>query len=108
MLENIYSFKITEDTIIEKILDDPNLAINHIVLKPEEKLPEHNANSNVYLVILKGLLTIKLDLQEQAEYSAGNIINIPYGARMNITNKSHHILEFLVVKAPNPKNYGGN
>jgi quercetin dioxygenase-like cupin family protein len=68
-------------------------------------LPEHFSNSNVYMIIVRGILTIKLGEQEEKEYTQGNIINIPYDVKMNINNFNDEILEFFVIKAPNPKNY---
>lgn len=107
MLEKKYLFKVSDDSILEKIVDDEDVVLNHIIFKHGEGLPEHNSNSNVYLVIIKGTMTIRLNDQESNEYSTGNIINIPYGIKMKIDNNADSILEFFVVKAPNPKNYGG-
>jgi len=107
MLEKNYKFKNSDEKAIEKIVDDENLLLNHMVFKNGEGLPEHFSNSNVYMVIIRGTMTIKLDDQEQQKYSKGDIINIPYNVKMNINNFNDEILEFFVVKAPNPKYYGG-
>ncbi len=106
MLEKIYRFVNSQDKLIEKIVDDENLALNHVICNLGEGLPEHFSNSNVYLVIMKGILTIKLDEQEPAKYGQGNVVNIPYHVRMNINNFDDDILEFFIVKSPNPNNYG--
>jgi len=107
MLEKSYGFKITEEKVIEKIIDDDNLALNHMVLRKGEGLPEHFSNSNVYMIITKGTITIKLDEMGAKQYTKGSIINIPYNLNMNISNFEDETLEFFVVKVPNSKHYGG-
>lgn len=105
MLEKVYLFS-TEDTKnIEKLIDDEPLLINHMVLTKGTGLPEHYSNSNVYMIIIRGKMTLKLDEQEAHQYTGGQIINIPYHSKMNVNNFDDDILEFFVVKSPNPRNY---
>ncbi len=103
MLENSFSYKITEEKAIERIIDDPNLHINHMVLPKGEALPEHDTNSNVYMIIVRGTMDIRLADQESHQYEAGTILTIPYKTRMLAKNAGSETLEFFVVKAPNPK-----
>jgi Cupin domain. len=103
MLEKKYEFKVSEEKMVEKIIDDENLVINHMVFTKDSGLPEHFSNSNVYLIITKGRMTIILNDGEPAVYEKGSIVNIPYKTKMNIKNLSDEILEFFVVKAPNPR-----
>lgn len=107
MIEKNYKIKNSNEKLIEKIVDDDNLLLNHMILTKGTGLPEHFSNSNVYMVIVKGTLTIKLGEQEEKRYSKGEIINIPYNTKMNINNFDDEILEFFVIKAPNPKFFGG-
>lgn len=107
MLEKNYKFKDCTKKIIEKIIDDDNLLLNHMILTKGTGLPEHFSNSNVYMIIVKGILTIKLGEREEKKYSQGDIINIPYNVKMNVNNFDDEVLEFFVVKAPNPKYFGG-
>ncbi len=51
-------------------------------------------------------MTLTLDDQEPHHYPSGQIINIPYKLKMNVNNFEEDVLEFFVVKSPNPKNYG--
>lgn len=107
MLEKRYSVTIAEEglreRIIEKIVDDDNVVINHMLLIKNTGLPEHYSNSNVYLIIVSGNMTIKLDGNEPNIHSKGSIINVPFNTKMNINNYSEELLEFFVVKAPNPR-----
>lgn len=103
MIEKNYKFKNSSEKTIEKIIEDDNLLLNHMILTKGTGLPEHFSNSNVYMVIIRGILTIKLGEQEEKEYPQGDIVNIPYNIKMNINNFNDEILEFFVIKAPNPK-----
>lgn len=106
MLERVYDVSIQDTKIIERLVDDDNVAINHMVLTKGTGLPEHYSNSNVYMIIVRGTMTIKLDENEPQKYTAGHIINIPYNIKMNVNNFEEEVLEFFVVKAPNPRHYG--
>lgn len=105
MTEKTYSFSSSEAKLIEKIIDDENVAINHIVLAQGDRVPEHFSNSNVYLIIVRGTMWLKLDEQETRLYPAGTIVNVPYQIKMNISNQGPQVLEFFVVKSPGPRHF---
>ncbi|MCQ1530338.1 cupin domain-containing protein [Lutispora saccharofermentans] len=105
MLESKQGFAITDEKTIERIVDDENVNINHMVLNNGEGLPEHYSNSNVYMIVIRGTISLRLDDQDTHIYSKGSIINIPYNVKMNVFNDHKETLEFFVVKAPCPKNY---
>lgn len=107
MLAKNYQFSVTESKVIEKIIDDENINLNHMVLTLGTGLPEHHANSNVYMIVIRGVMSIKLDDEEEKLYGPGNIIKIPFKTKMNVNNKHDELLEFFVVKSPNPKDYRG-
>lgn len=104
-IEKRYAFTQTENKIVEKIIEDEHVGINHMVLRKGEALPEHFINSNVYMVIARGTITLQLGEQEPHDYLSGNIINIPYNIKMNASNRGDAVLEFFVVKAPSPTHY---
>lgn len=103
MSERIFQFKTSEENLVEKIVDDANVVINHIIATKGSGLPEHSTNSNVYLLITKGRMAISLNDARPEMYENGNILYIPFKTKMNIKNLSDEILEFFVLKAPNPK-----
>lgn len=105
MIEKIYNYSLKNEKVIEKIISDDNLALNHMILTKGTGLPEHYSNSNVYMIIIKGVMSIKLDDQEIHEYTKGDMLNIPYNTKMNVNNFHDEVLEFFVIKAPNPKDY---
>ena len=99
MIEREYKLTKTNEKIIEKILFDENLHYLHMVLNKDEALPEHFTNSNVYMTVIRGKLSIGLD-----EYEAGTMLKIPFQTKMNVRNLHFETLELIVVKAPAPKN----
>lgn len=105
MIEKNYKYQVIDEKIIERIVDDENIHLNHMVLTKGTGLPEHFSNSNVYMIIVRGTMSIKLDDQDYNIYAVGDILNIPYNTKMNVENHHDEVLEFFVVKAPNPKDY---
>jgi quercetin dioxygenase-like cupin family protein len=105
MIEKAYNFSTDDKKNIEKIIDDDAVMINHMVLPKNEGLPQHYSNSNVYMVIIRGKMSLKLDDQQTKSYTQGQMINIPYHTKMNVNNFSEDVLEFFVVKSPNPRHY---
>lgn len=104
-IERRYAFTQTETKIVEKIIEDEHVGINHMVLRKGEALPEHFTNSNVYMIIARGTITLQLGDQEPHDYQSGSIVNISYNIKMNASNKNDTLLEFFVVKAPSPPYY---
>lgn len=105
MLEKVYVFSKENEKNIEKLVDDNNLLLNHMVLPKDERLPEHYSNSNVYMIVVRGTLTLQLGDQDPQRYESGRIITISYNTKMNVNNFDEDVLEIFVVKSPNPRNY---
>ncbi len=104
-IETLYNFKQTDSKLVERIIEDKNVGINHMVLNRGEALPEHYTNSNVYMIIVRGQITLQLAEQEAHRYPAGSIINLPYNVKMNASNQDEATLEFFVIKSPSPPYY---
>ena len=105
MINKIYNFSLTDGKAIEKVVDDPVAMINHMVLPKGECLPTHKANSNVYMIVVKGAVTLELDGTPAQTYPKGSILNIEYGTLMSVCNTNDALLEFFVVKAPAPSHH---
>jgi len=103
MVEKIYDYSLEESKKVEKIIDDDPMMLNHMVFPTDQGLPEHYSNSNVYMVVVRGTVTLQLDEQEPHKYEKGKIINIPFHTKMNVNNKDEEVLELFVIKAPNPR-----
>lgn len=102
MIEKTFSLDFSGNPIVEKVVMDENVHYIHMVFANGEGLPEHFANSNVYMTVLQGTLSIALDEQEDHRYEAGTLLKIPEGTKMNVRNKDEATLELIVVKAPAP------
>jgi len=103
MVEKRFEFAKTDSKVIERIIEDDNVAINHMVFNKGDKTPEHYANSNVYMIVARGQVTLALNDQEPTTYPAGSILGVPHRTKMNVSNQSDDTLEFFVVKAPGPR-----
>ncbi len=102
MVEQIFKYSSSDEKAVEKIIQDDNLHYIHMVFGRNEGLPEHFANSNVYMTVVRGILSIGLDDIEIHEYSAGTVLKIPGKTKMNVKNLHEAVLELFVVKAPAP------
>jgi len=102
MIEKTFQMTKGEEKTIERIIADEHINYNHMILPKGDSLPLHYSNSNVYMTVVRGRVSIGLDDQEMHEYDFGTIINIPNGIKMNVTNKHDDTLELIVVKSPAP------
>ena len=107
MIETEFTLAKGTERTVEKVIQDDNLDYIHMLFNKDEGLPVHYSNSNVYMTVLQGTLTIGLGDQEDHHYPAGTLLQIPYKTKMNVRNMDADLLELIVIKAPAPKNYPG-
>jgi quercetin dioxygenase-like cupin family protein len=105
MIEQEYQLSKSDEKSVNKVIKDDNLDYIHMRFNKDEGLPQHYANSNVYMTVLQGTLSIRLDDQEVKTYSAGTLLKIPYKTKMNVNNRHEELLELIVIKAPSPKSF---
>ena len=103
MIEKEYKLSRGNEKAVEKVVFDENVHYLHMVFNKDEGLPEHFSNSNVYMTVVRGKLSIGLDEQDIHEYEAGTLLKIPFQTKMNVGNQNDETLELIVVKAPAPK-----
>ena len=103
MVEQIFKLSVGDEKAVEKVIFDDNIHYLHMVFNKNEGLPEHFSNSNVYMTVIRGKLSIGLDEQDVHEYEAGTLLKIPFQTKMNVKNLHDETLELIVVKAPAPK-----
>lgn len=103
MIEQIFKLSTGNEKAVEKVVFDENVHYLHMVFNKDEGLPEHFSNSNVYMTVIRGRLSIGLNDQEIHEYESGTMLKIPYQTKMNVRNVHPETLELIVVKAPAPK-----
>ena len=103
MIEQIFELARGNEKAVEKVVFDENVHYLHMIFNKEEGLPEHFSNSNVYMTVIRGMLSIGLNDQDIHEYEAGTLLKIPFQTKMNVKNLHDETLELIVVKAPAPK-----
>lgn len=103
MIEQVFKLSTGNEKIIEKVLFDENIHYLHMILNQNEGLPEHFTNATVYMTVVRGTLTLKLNDENPNEYENGTLLKIPINTKMNAKNLYPKTLELIVVKAPAPK-----
>ena len=99
-----YTFSLkAQEKVVEKVVDDENVVINHIVLPQGDSLPPHRGNSHVHMIVLRGTLTLKLGEAAPKSYPSGEIVPILFQTPMEVSNQDKEPVEFFVIKSPNPK-----
>ena len=104
MVEQVFKLETGDKKSIEKVIFDENLNYIHMIFNKGEGLPEHFSNSNVYMTVHRGTLSIGLDGGEVREYDKGTLLKIPINTKMDVRNLNDAVLELTVIKAPAPKN----
>ncbi|HQJ40644.1 MAG TPA: hypothetical protein PK449_03715, partial [Exilispira sp.] len=61
MVENVFKLKKSSQKLIEKVIMDENIHYMHMVFGKDDSLPTHFTNSNVYMTVLRGNLSIDLN-----------------------------------------------
>lgn len=102
MIEQVYEMSTEDEKAVERVIQDENIHYIHMVFNKNEGLPEHFSNSNVYMTVVRGTLSIGLNDQEVHQYNKGTLLKIPVNTKMNVKNVLENVLELIVVKAPAP------
>ncbi len=102
MTEQVFNLAETGEKTMERVLQDGNIHLNHMVLPQGEGFPGHAANATVYMTVMRGRLSITLNDQPPHAYPKGTVLKIPLGTQMRGTNEDPEVLELLIVKAPAP------
>lgn len=103
MIEQVFKIASGNSKVVEKVIQDENVHYMHMIFNKDEGAPEHFSNSNVYMTVVRGKLSIALNEQDMHEYPASTVLKIPMGTKMNVRNLHDDTLELIVVKAPAPK-----
>ena len=102
MIEQVYEMSTEDEKAVERVIQDENIHYIHMVFNKDEGLPEHFSNSNVYMTVVRGTLSIGLNDQTVHQYDKGTFLKIPVNTKMNVKNLFENVLELIVVKAPAP------
>lgn len=89
-----------------KVVDEQHLLIMQAALKPGQMVPQHDANSNVHILVLEGAITLNLNGQDTPAIK-GDLVPVAFRTPMNIRNTSKADATFLIIKTPNPSEMAG-
>lgn len=103
MIETVYSLASGNQNVVEKVVMDENVHYVHMIFNKGEGLPKHLSNSNVYMTVIRGLLSLSLDGNQTNCHTAPTLLKIPQGIEMHVRNEDDDVLELIVVKAPAPQ-----
>ena len=84
-----------------QLVDEKHLLVMQVALKPGQQVPQHNANSNVHLLIVEGQIIVTLDGKDTVAIK-GDILPVTFKTRMSIRNAFKENASFLILKSPNP------
>lgn len=102
MIEQIFPLYQGDEKKINKVILDENVQYLQMVFNQNEGLPEHFSNSNLYMTVIRGCLTIALNDEPANEYKAKTMLKIPVNTKMNVNNRHSETLELIIVKVPAP------
>ena len=60
MIEQVFGLSMGDEKAVEKVIFDENVHYLHMLFNTNEGLPEHFSNSNVYMTVVRGRLSIGL------------------------------------------------
>ena len=84
-----------------QLVDELHLLVMQVALKPGQQVPQHNANSNVHLLIVEGQVVVTLEGVDTVA-AKGDLVPVAYKTLMSIRNASGENASFLILKTPNP------
>lgn len=84
-----------------KLVDNKHLFMMQAALKPGQMVPQHNANSNVHLIILDGEVVINLSGKDIIA-KKGELVPVAFKTSMSVKNNSNANATFVIIKTPNP------
>ncbi|MEA4821028.1 MAG: cupin domain-containing protein [Erysipelotrichales bacterium] len=102
LVEKVFYNTQTNEKTIEKVIIDDNVHYLHLVFPKGDGLPIHQSNANMYMTVIRGLLSIGLNNNDTQIYTKGTVLNIPCNTTMNVRNEDEDILELIIVKTPVP------
>ena len=84
-----------------QLVDEKHLLVMQVALKPGQQVPQHNANSNVHLLIVEGQVIVTLAGKDTVA-ARGDLVPVGFKTPMSIRNASKENASFLIIKTPNP------
>lgn len=99
MIEKVIEYSSNQQDNLKNLVCNDSLIINHVVIKPEQSFPAHITEHEVYIIIVNGQLSIRLNDQPNHTYRSGQMISVPKGVMSGISNPTNIQAELFVVKS---------
>lgn len=93
-----FKYTITDQDLFENVITDEHLILNHVVLEAGKQFPKHNTDALVYIIVIKGAITLKAFDSYAQTYSNGDVVHIPYDVSSELANLTDKPAELFVVK----------
>lgn len=97
-MNNVIPLTASTTKKIERLVEDPQFHLVHMIFNPDEGLPIHPAHANLYMTVLSGTLSIQLNDEPLLIVRAKSVVKVPFGTVMNVRNLHPDQLELLVIK----------
>jgi quercetin dioxygenase-like cupin family protein len=97
-MNNVIPLTASTTKKIERLVEDPQFHLVHMIFNPDEGLPIHPAHANLYMTVLSGTLSIQLNDEPLLIVRAKSVVKVPFGTVMNVRNLHPEQLELLVIK----------
>ena len=79
----VYPYTITDQEIFENVFKDEKLLMNHVIVPPGKVFPKHPTDAIVYILIVRGELSLAVENSEPETFKVGQLANIPKGSYLN-------------------------
>ena len=99
MIEKVSEYNIQQSEALRNLETNDSFILNHVVIDPGQSFPAHVTEHDVYIIIAKGQVSIKINDQSLHNYKSGNMISFPKGVVSGISNNSESQTELFVVKS---------
>lgn len=100
-----FSFSTGDASLRERVVDQPdrwNLLIAHVVLAVGESVPKHPTDSEAFVTVVRGTLTLELEGLAETQHPRGTVLHLAKGSPMAPRNEGTEVVEFFVIKTPHP------
>ena len=87
----VYPYTITDQEIFENVFKDEKLLMNHVIVPPGKVFPKHPTDAIVYILIVRGELSLAVENSEPETFKVGQLANIPKGVISELGNKSNEL-----------------
>lgn len=98
MLSRLFNYTTEEKDLFENILKDENIMLNHVIIESGKFFPRHPTDAHVYIIVIKGQLSITLGDEAKQTFKKGDVIEVEKGIDSVLGNGSDGFTECFVIK----------